>query len=301
VDRPRREFAPYESALARRFRFGPDGVIVGAEPLHLAGDPERAVLVIHGFGDTPQSVGELARALHADGWTVHVPLLPGHGRSLAAFAASGATEWRQAVREAHAALAARHASVALVGQSMGGALVVELAAALGASCPALVLLAPYLAAPRGVRWGARVAPVLGRILPVLSTDGGPRSIHDPEARAAALGPGLVTPGLARELVRVVDGARAALPHVAAPTLVVQSVRDHRIAPSAATAAFGRLGAATGAAKRFEWLDGCGHVVAADRQRDRVRALAAAWLADHVGRRPRSTPHGGAASVSPLPA
>jgi carboxylesterase len=260
------------------------------------------VLVVHGFGDTPQSVGELARALHADGWTVHVPLLPGHGRSLAAFAASGAAEWRQAVREAHAALAARHASVALVGQSMGGALAVELAAALGAACPARrpARPLPRRAARRalGARGGARC---WARILPVLSSDGGPRSIHDPEARAAALGPGLVTPGLARELVRVVDGARAALPHVAAPTLVVQSVRDHRIAPSAATAAFGRLGAATGAAKRFEWLDGCGHVVAADRQRERVRALAAAWLADHVGRRPRSTPHGGAASVSPLPA
>ena len=284
-----RAFAPFEAALARRFAFDADGVIVGAALLALdapAGREARgAVLVLHGFGDTPQSVAGLARALHADGWTVRAPLLPGHGRALAAFAASGAAAWRAAVREAHAALAATHGPVAIVGQSMGGALAVELAASLGGACPALVLLAPYLAAPRAVRWCARLAPALARAVPAFSTDGGARSIHDPLARTEALGLGLVTPGLVRELVRVVDGARAALPHVAAPTRVVQSALDHRIAPADATAAFARLGAATGAVTRLDWLEGCGHVVAVERERERVFARTGEWLATHAARAP----------------
>ena len=36
--------------------------------------------------------------MHAAGWSVYAPLLPGHGRSLRAFAASGADEWIGAAR-----------------------------------------------------------------------------------------------------------------------------------------------------------------------------------------------------------
>src|SRR5688500_7618916 len=67
-----------ERRVLRRLPLGDDGVVRGAGALTLGGDPGRAVLVLHGFGDTPQSVAELAHALHADGWTVRVPLLPGH-------------------------------------------------------------------------------------------------------------------------------------------------------------------------------------------------------------------------------
>jgi carboxylesterase len=276
-------------------------VIVGAEPLHLAGEGGRAVLVVHGFGDTPQSVGELARALHAEGWTVHVPLLPGHGRSLAAFAASGAAEWRQAVREAHATLAARHAAVALVGQSMGGALAVELAAALGAACPAVVLLAPYLAAPRGVRWGRAVAPCWG---------GSSRCSRPTAARAPSTTPRRAPRRSGRGSSRRGSPASWCASWTAhGPRCRTSSRPPSSCSRCAITASrrppppprSGGWARPTGAEKRLEWLDGCGHVVAADRERDRVRALAAAWLAEHVGPRPRSTPHGGAASVSPLPA
>ncbi len=255
------------------------------------GAPAPAALVLHGFGDTPQSVAELARHLHAAGWTVHVPLLPGHGRTARAFAAARAADWLHAARDAYHALRARPgappggAPVAIVGQSMGAALAAVLAAEAAAArhrVPALVLLAPYLAAPASVRWGARLAPVLAFAVQYLSTDGGTRSIHDAEARAQALGYGVVTPHLVRELARTVDLARIALPRVEAPTLAVLSRLDHRVAPAAGAAAFARLGAAARRPieKELAWLDASGHVVAADRQRARVFALAEAWLRRH---------------------
>ena len=54
-----------ERASAARFPVGADGIIPGAQSILLEGRGPRGILVLHGFGDTPQSVGDLARALHA--------------------------------------------------------------------------------------------------------------------------------------------------------------------------------------------------------------------------------------------
>lgn len=272
-----------EARVAARLPLGDDGVVRGAGPVALGTGPGLTVLVLHGFGDTPQSVSELARHLHAAGWTVRAPLLPGHGRSARAFAAVRAADWLHAARDAHAA-ACREAGapVALVGQSMGAALAAVLAAEAagrGERVPALVLLAPYLFAPAGVRWGARLAPLLALGVQYLSSDGGARSIHDARARAEALAPGVVTPHLVRELARVVEIARLALPKVDAPTLAVLSRQDHRVPAAAGAAAVARVGtqAARRPVTRLEWLEGSGHVIAVDRERARVFALTEAWL------------------------
>lgn len=255
------------------------GVRRGAEPIRLdRPSTDRAVLLVHGFGDTPQSLGGLTRRLHAAGWAAHAPLLPGHGRDLRALSATSAECWMKAVRAEHAALLARYARVAVVGQSMGGALAVLLAAELGATLPALVLLAPYVVMSATVRWGARLAPLLARVAPVLSSAGGRRSIHDPEALAASLGGGMVTPALVRELAAVARQARAALGRVRAPTLSILSRQDNRVDPRAAAGALARLGAAE---RELVWLEGCGHVIAVDHERERVFALTRGWLERHM--------------------
>jgi carboxylesterase len=266
-----------ERRVAARLPLGPDGVVRGAGALTLAGDPRRAVLVLHGFGDTPQSVAELARALHADGWTVRAPLLPGHGRTVRDFAASGCDDWLACARAELAALRARHEAVAVVGQSMGAAL----AAVLAAETPdlaALVLLAPYVTAPAVVRAAARAHVPLGWLLPYIGSDGGAASIHDAAARAEALGYGVVTPRLLRELALVVDRAHAALPGVRAPTRVLLSRRDNRVGAEAAARAAERLGCAV---RDVAWLEQSGHVIAVDRERARVFAATRQWLASHA--------------------
>jgi alpha-beta hydrolase superfamily lysophospholipase len=72
-------------ALAQRLPVGAQGIIPGAEPIRIAGSPDDAVLLLHGFGDTPRTLAYLARALADAGYTVYVPLLPGHGRTLQSF------------------------------------------------------------------------------------------------------------------------------------------------------------------------------------------------------------------------
>jgi carboxylesterase len=55
-----------------------DDLIPGAEPFSAAGGP-AGVLVLHGFTGNPQSMRGLAEAFAATGFTVELPLLPGHG------------------------------------------------------------------------------------------------------------------------------------------------------------------------------------------------------------------------------
>jgi carboxylesterase len=264
----------YDRLVGSRFPIGPLGIIRGAEPIALAADgASMGVVLLHGFGDTPQTVASLARALRDRGYDVDAPLLPGHGRTLAAFAKSKGSEWLVEARRAHASMRARHSRVALVGLSLGGALAASVAAD-DATLTALVLLAPYLDTPPWLRVLTHAAPAIGVVMPYVGGDG-TQSIHDPAARAEALAYGATTPQLVRELVRAADAARAALPRVTAPTLYVQSREDNRITPEVAARAFASIGART---KRLEMLSGCGHVLTVDFCRDRVAQLVIDFLA-----------------------
>jgi carboxylesterase len=98
---------------------GPDGIVAGASPIDLPADGRCGLLLLHGFGDTPQTLRYLADHMHAQGWGVRAPLLPGHGRTLDAFATSGADQWTDYAREELVKLRARYESVAIVGLSMG--------------------------------------------------------------------------------------------------------------------------------------------------------------------------------------
>jgi carboxylesterase len=247
-------------------------MIPGAEPIILKGDSRRGVLVLHGFGDTPQSVSTLARALNARGHTVHAPLLAGHGRTLREFAASGMEEWAASARVALDGLVSESQNVSIVGQSLGGVL----AALLASERPqteTVALLAPYFEMPHIVDLIAPIEPLLQAVMPYITTNDD-RSILDPEARLRSLSFGATTPRLTVELKRISARARALVPSLRMPTIYLQSRRDNRISPDVAERAFAALSATD---KRMVWLEGSGHVIAADFERDRVAALVGDWL------------------------
>ena len=245
--------------------------MIGADPIELTGG-KNAVLILHGFGDTPQSVRMLAERLHARGWTVRVPLLPGHGRTLGEFAGARASEWIGAARDAYASLRIAHHTVAVVGQSMGGALAM-LVAAEHPEIPAIVLLAPYLTMMDNVRRIARQQRVLSLLLPYVRARND-ASIWDPVEKAKSLGYGVTPTRLLAELARITRAAWDIAPTVRTPTLMLQSRQDNRIGVADAQRVFDRLG---GRPKDLQWLDGCGHVIAVDHCRDRVWTETARWL------------------------
>lgn len=268
-----------ERAISHRLPLNSDGIVRGAGSIALHRDNSaHAVLVIHGFGDTPQSMSYLAEYLHARGYAVSAPLLPGHGRTLRTFGASQSDEWIHAARDELEVLRGRYRGVSIAGLSMGGAIATILAAE-HKDVTSLVLLAPFFEASAAVRLVASAPGVFGAIFPFIAGSG-ERSIRDPAERARNLAYRASTPAVVRELTRLTNRARSALSSVTAPVLIIQSRQDHRVAPGVADRALSAVGSRV---KRVEWLENAGHVISVDFGRERVLALAAEWIERHSGK------------------
>jgi carboxylesterase len=269
----------YRRALAadirRRFDHDADGIIRGAEPIVARSSNGAAVLLVHGGGDTPQTMHHLAAAFAERGYGVVAPLLPGHGRDLDAFDAAGADAWYGAVEREFRGLRDSHGWVGVVGLSMGGALSARLAAETQ-QVDALVLASPYLSMPRAGDVMARAAPLWGVFFPAVRT-ASEKSVIDPEARAVSLGYGAFTSRSLRALRQTAARGYAALPSIITPTLVLQSTTDNRISSRATALAFERIGTAD---KRLEWIEGAGHVITVDFGWQRVAREAIAWMDSH---------------------
>src|SRR2546423_1047629 len=186
-----------------------DVIRSGAETIKLQEAGSNGVLLLHGFGDTPQTLSLLANRLANAGYCVYAPLLPGHGRTMDAFRRSRADDWIEAARVAALEMRARHQTLSVVGLSMGGALAVMVAAEIR-DISSLVLIAPYLGMPLFLGFAARMHWLWGRAAGDVNARS-PRSIRDPIERAKNLAYGAVTGRALFELARVVKAARKSLP------------------------------------------------------------------------------------------
>lgn len=255
----------------RRFPAGPDGIVIGAEARTYAGDPHRALLLVHGYNDSPASLDDMARAINAAGWTVRLPLLPGHGRSLEAWDDWRGEEAVAAVREEYAALRARYGTVVVGGLSMGGALATWLAAE--ADVDGLVLFAPIFFVPRPMEVAVATARVWNLVTRHV-TGGGARSLRDPDAQRRSISYGCSTRRSLEALEYVAHGVVPRLGFAKVPTLVCQSREDNRLPADQSRHAFARLGAAD---KTVHWVEGAGHVLTMDYGWPALAATVIAWL------------------------
>ena len=274
------------AALDARFERRSDGIIRGAEPIARKGYNRAAILLVHGSGDTPQTMRHLALAFHKRGYSVAAPLLPGHGRDLVSFDTHDANAWFDEVARQFDALRSSHDWVGVIGLSMGGALSARLAAETQ-RVDALILASPYLSMPVIGDLVARTAAVWGTLFPVIRT-ASELSVLDPDARKVSLGYGAMTHRSIRALRLTAARGYAALPAISAPTLVMQSTRDNRISTAATQRAFEQIGARE---KKLEWIEGAGHVITVDYGWQRVVARSIEWMEAHRGEKKTERPSG----------
>ena len=263
-------------AYADRFLVDASGIVAGAHGFKLAGVNDRGLLLLHGSGDSPQSLRYLAERLNAAGYTVHAPLLPGHGRSPKAFANATHSDYATETRRALDELRTSHQWIGLVGLSMGGALAAT-AALEAPDVRLLVLLAPYMIPPMTVRWTNATSWFWSWAAPYLRGRG-EESVHDAAARNASRAYGSFSAGALAALVATADVGLESLPALTIPILVINSTRDNRIPRSLADAALNAIRAPV----ERHWVTGCGHVITVDYCKSTVADMVLAFLARHAG-------------------
>ena len=109
-------------------------------PFTLGEGPRRALL-IHGFPGTPAEMRPLGQVLAAGGWQARGLLLPGMGAEIMHLAQTRASDWMDAARAAWEEVRREDPGAILVGNSMGAAVALRLAAE--APAGRLVLVSPF--------------------------------------------------------------------------------------------------------------------------------------------------------------
>ncbi len=136
-------------------------LVPGAEPYHHEGGPVGALL-IHGFTGSPMAMRAWGQRLAAEGLTVSVPRLPGHGTTWQEMNKTGWEDWYAEVQRAFDALRERCEQVFVMGLSMGGSLALRLAEDRGDQVAGLVLVNPAVHSERPDR---HLLPFIYRFIP----------------------------------------------------------------------------------------------------------------------------------------
>ena len=204
--------------------------IEGAEAWSATGEGGRArvgIAVVHGFTGNPNSTRPLAERLHRDGYTVEVPLLPGHGTTVKDLTRTRYADWRGAAEAVLDDLRGRCDQVVLVGLSMGGTLCLDLAGARPGDVAGVVVINAQLLQPDQLL--AKLAPLLQHVVPVVPRDlaGLPSDdIAKPGADERAYPS--VSAKAAQSLIRELPRIRARLERADVPMLVAYAPQDHTV-------------------------------------------------------------------------
>lgn len=200
-------------------------ILPGCEPLSVQAS-DLGVLVVHGFTGSPVSMRPLAQRFVDRGYSVEMPLLPGHGTALEDMVPTRWEDWYGAAEAALLDLAGRCRAVAVVGLSMGGGL--SLALAEHHDVAALGLINP-MCAPLATELVEGISMLLEAGLETIEAIGG--DIAKPGVTEASYdgNPLRAAESLSNAMVDV----QANLGSITCPVLVVTSVQDHVVPPATA--------------------------------------------------------------------
>jgi carboxylesterase len=236
-------------------------IIPGCEPWSADRGPQGA-LVLHGFTGNPQGLRGLAEAFAAAGFTVELPLLPGHGTAVDDMLGTDWEDWSAAAEAAYESLAARCERLVVAGLSMGG----TLTAWLGTRHPeiaGLVFVNPALDVPEEMVKALEdlVAAGTDRI-PAVGND-----VADPAAREKAYDATPLRPLLS--LAAAAASVRDDLAKITCPVLILTSTQDHVVAPGNSDI----LAAGVGGEVERVTLERSYHVATLDYDKDLINEKA----------------------------
>ncbi|MGL5811430.1 MAG: alpha/beta hydrolase [Nocardioides sp.] len=199
-------------------------------PFSAPASPDRTegrrigVLLSHGFTGSPYSVRPWANHLAAQGFAVELPLLPGHGTTWQDLNRTGWSDWYVEIAGAFRRLRADCDAVVVAGLSLGGALVLRLAADQGEAVSGVIVVNPALATQRK---DVYALPLMKYLVPAF-----PGIVDDIKK------PGVTEHGYPKTPLKAAASMmagwkplRADLGRISAPLLMFKSTEDHVVDPS----------------------------------------------------------------------
>lgn len=198
-------------------------VLEGAEAWRFDAGPVGA-LVLHGFCGSPVSVRPWAEHLAADGISVSVPRLPGHGSRWQDANRTIWQDWFAEAQRSFVELQEHCDQVVVLGLSVGGCLALRLAETKGSAVRGVVVVNPSLSTTDR---RAKLSGLLSKVMP-----SAPGIVDDIAT------PGVTEGGYDRVPTRAFHSLRALwaltsaeLPRVTQPLLVFTSPQDHVVEPA----------------------------------------------------------------------
>ena len=192
-----------------------------------------AVLVLHGFTGSPASVRPWAEAFAERGYSVSMPLLPGHGTRWQDLQRHTFADWYATAEDAFLKLRAEHDQVFLAGLSMGGTLCLALAEEHGRDVSGLMVVNPAMDSRRK---DIKLLPALKHVVPAFPAIG--NDIKQPGQDEVAYPR---TPlKAAASMFATLPRLRERLDQVTQPVLMFYAPEDHVLDSSSREAILARV-------------------------------------------------------------
>jgi carboxylesterase len=218
---------------------------------------------VHGFTGCPQSMRGLAQAFATAGFTVELPLLPGHGTTIDDMQATTWADWSACVEVVYNELASRCDKIVVAGLSMGGTLAVWLAAHHPEISGIVAINAAIDPPAESFREMMRQLLADGHAtMPAVGND-----IADPAGNELAYDATPLRPLLS--LCEAGDGLYAKLADIHCPVIVMNSPQDHVVPPVSSDILASRV---SGPVERVT-LERSYHVATLDHDKGEIEARA----------------------------
>lgn len=238
-------------------------------PFFIEGGPTGCLLV-HGFSGSPPEMRPMGEYLAQQGLTVLGVRLAGHGTTPEDMATTTWRDWVASAEEGLQELQARCQQVFLAGLSMGGLIVLHLAAHHSVAGVVAMGTPAYIA-----DWRFRFVPLAQHFMrwftPDIESD-----LTDPQAEERCWSYDRLPIRCIASLGQLIRLVRRELPRVEVPALIMQGEKDHHVPADSAHLIFDELGNDD---KEIVWWPNSGHCITIDSEREAVWGRAFQFIAD----------------------
>ncbi len=241
------------------------------ESAYQLGHGGTGILLIHGFCGSARQMRFLAEGLHNAGYTVSVPLLPGHGSTVQQMRRSTFRQWHDCARIAYANLREECRTVAVAGHSMGGMLALLLAEEYPVDAVIALSVPMHLSGARGLL--SPFSLIAAPFIPYLRWPGA-RKYPDNFLLEDHIGYETLPVAKVSDLFYLMRRARRNLFAVTAPIMTIQSSDDPTVSASSPRII---LSGVSSAVKKHVPLSCSGHLIPLGPERNKVLSEMLSFL------------------------